>query len=945
MVPQETPFRRLQVIIRPSRDLHLRAYQGPMIHALGASAWGEGAGVDPVFPDGWLPHAPEQCRTLVRAGEPYAFGLTLIERDDARAAEKTSMLVEGLHAIAARAPKSNPVWGGNFTVDHIEDLVAGQPWHRSAPPRALATEALAREVEALSSQPTATLVFTSPLRMKRPASALIRGRHFFDEGYFNAAVFLSRVAGRLQDLGLHPLEQPEVDFRLWLEVEENRLVWLDTAYGPKAGPKRLAGCCGRLRMRLNDPRAAALLVWGRLAGAGESTRFGFGQWMHAGIEECLAPCTRSHSLLHFALANEERHELAMEGKLPSGQLESAISRVQEGTYEPAPVRRITFRHKGRERELAIPAPIDLTLQRLVLRDLGPSLDLLFEDSSLAWRKGLGRHHAAHRLRSAHKEGYQFALKADFRRFFDNIDHALLRDRLDVYLQDDQLVDLLFRWIEKGAPTRGRGLPTGAPLSPLMANLFLDRFDEEIAREGARLVRYGDDFLILFRNKDGAERHYKTALQATESLLLELNSEKTALVDLHEPFEFLGFQFQRRDNWKSIPHGAPSPLTELGWSQSPRKTPPTTEGDLALPGECPPRARHREATVALGPGVRQIHAANARIIIEWADGRPSRTIPLSRIEQLLILGGATLTTQAITRLFQRGIPVWFATDHGRLQGTLCPSGTDALAASARTLQQQVDAENNPTFRLAIVKTLVASKLENHGTLARRIEVDLSETDWATSIALHEAAAKCHKATSTGQLRGIEGAAARRWYALLARAIPHHSSLRFYRRVAPNANDPVNILLNIGYTRLHREAAIALEMAGLFPPLGLYHESRSGHDALASDLQEPFRHLVDRTVLLLTRCLNRGDFIEAREESNDPFPLRLKPSAARTVTARFEELFHLHCQDRFGAERSYRDHLHAAARAMRSAIQHRDPTRFMPLRHEQPIEGNQAGESRE
>src|SRR5262249_8515873 len=156
---------------------------------------------------------------------------------------------------------------------------------------------------------------------------------------------------------------------------------------------------------------------------------------------------------------------------------------------------------------------------------------------------LGRHRAADRIRSLFAQGYHYALRADFRRFFDSIDHRLLEDRLDAYLDDRPMVELIMGWARHGAIAAGRGLPIGAPLSPVRSNLFLDSFDEEIERAGGRLVRYADDFLILYRTHAEAEAAFELATRQAEALLLELNGAKTAVLDLKEPFEFLGFRFE------------------------------------------------------------------------------------------------------------------------------------------------------------------------------------------------------------------------------------------------------------------------------------------------------------------------------------------------------------------------------------------------------------------
>ena len=81
------------------------------------------------------------------------------------------------------------------------------------------------------------------------------------------------------------------------------------------------------------------------------------------------------------------------------------------------------------------------------------------------------------------QGYRYALKADFRRFFDTVDHRLLQDRLEAYLDDPPMVELIMRWVRHGVAGSDCGLPIGHPFSPVLSNLFLDSFDEESTWEG------------------------------------------------------------------------------------------------------------------------------------------------------------------------------------------------------------------------------------------------------------------------------------------------------------------------------------------------------------------------------------------------------------------------------------------------------------------------------
>jgi retron-type reverse transcriptase len=153
-------------------------------------------------------------------------------------------------------------------------------------------------------------------------------------------------------------------------------------------------------------------------------------------------------------------------------------------------------------------------------------------------------------RKAHDEGYVHVLEADVRSFFDRVDWAILRQRLTAYLGHDPAVELAMGWVQ--APVefdgeliqRKQGLPQGAVISPLFANLYLDCFDEAIDKEGFRLVRYADDFVVLCKSAEDAGRAREVVERELVRLRLELAGEKTAITSFDHGFDFLGYVFAR-----------------------------------------------------------------------------------------------------------------------------------------------------------------------------------------------------------------------------------------------------------------------------------------------------------------------------------------------------------------------------------------------------------------
>ena len=585
------------------------------------------------------------------------------------------------------------------------------------------------------------------------------------------------------------------------------------------------------------------------------------------------PCRRAESLVELALRSSTLDRVAEQAGLPSGELRAAAEAILRGQYEPAPPTKFQITDRdGSARQLAVPCVRDRALQRLVLERLGPALDKFFEVSSLAWRKGLGRHRAPERIQRAYRDGFRFALREDFHRFFDSIDHGRLADRLQAYVADDLLAALIMSWVAAGAPAPGCGLPTGAPISPLLGNLLLDRFDEQIEAQGARLIRYADDFLVLCRTQAEAEATHRMAAGAAEQLRLALNSPEPCVLDFHEPFDFLGFRFVKQEQWQVEGEGV-RPLDEIGWRDLAGQTtqqPP----ELLLPGEVTPPAPADAAVGVIGPGLAELSATGDRLRFRY-HGQPARSVPAHGLGTLVVLGPVTLPAEVIALWMQHDVTVLLADANGHVQGELATETED----DAQVLVAQAGVVGDHERRLAVSRELVAAKLRNYAALAGAVPG--RNRDSNLSAELLQAAIRSETATSLDQLRGVEGAGAARWYADFASRLGN--GFRFERRVAPQAEDPVNVLLNIGYTALYRWMIVAARAAGLSPALGMFHVSDGRFASLAADFQEPFRHLIDRVVIQATFQLRPQQF---HTSPNGPFAVTVSPQAAR----RFQDLLH-------------------------------------------------------
>ncbi|HKM21204.1 MAG TPA: group II intron reverse transcriptase/maturase, partial [Lachnospiraceae bacterium] len=213
---------------------------------------------------------------------------------------------------------------------------------------------------------------------------------------------------------------------------------------------------------------------------------------------------------------------------------------------------------GGVRKLGIPTVKDRIFQQAITQQLMPTYELIFLDNSYGYRPGRSAKEAITKVKEYAEQGYAYAVALDLSKYFDTLNHEKLLNLLRKNVKDERVIQWIKRYLKSGVMENGvvmeteEASPQGGNISPLLANIYLNEFDQEYEKRGVAFVRYADDIVLLAKSERAAKRLLETSTKYLEGTLkLKVNQKKSRVVSVFaiRNFKFLGFTL--RKNGKGI----------------------------------------------------------------------------------------------------------------------------------------------------------------------------------------------------------------------------------------------------------------------------------------------------------------------------------------------------------------------------------------------------------
>ena len=770
---------------------------------------------------------------------------------------------------------------------------------------------LARETEFYKEADSLRVRFVSPARLKisrNRQGKLGNGRPYLqDKGQLAENELERKIFQALVNLAPE-LTTLKPEHPGWLKSDDT-LFWTENTPPARYNSKPVyGGVLGTVFLEKSAVGADTLplLVLGQYYGIGEMRSYGLGRYRleHSDGRGTKRPRLFSDSILQRAgmVDNLEKAWQSMCLRHPSywqrrwgGKVDwtwidrkaeqqqvfdifTMAGKLAQADYEAAELEGFILQQPGRHpRPLAVPPLPDRLAQRAVLEVMTPDLERVMLDESYGYRRGRSRQFVRDKVQLLIRRGYKWLYETDIDSFFDSIPFEVVENRLLSFFPDDPAVKLIMDWVRAPVNFKGRkiirtmGLPQGSPISPMLANLVLSDLDADLEALDMKLLRFADDLVVLCKSRKRAELAAQRVEKSLAELGLAAKEKKTRLTTVDQGFTFLGYTFLNElvvESHRSGKDSAPELVTmdnipPRSWLAMLLNKEPSLL-DALRSGSAENRAKGKTTakrnqhetgsgdnffgrTIFVAGKPKSLKSLGGKLTLYNQAKEKIRQEPFSGLHSVVLLGRHYITTPCLTRVMREGAAVHFVSSSGKYLGVA--AGADPNREGAGLWQAQAAAVLDKKIVLKTARQLVLARINNQTEVIRQRKRGGPAMLADTVADLKKLYPLAEEAANLESLRGCEGRATALYYRALSAILPEE--FQFKTRTKHPALTPFCSLLDLGYSSLRSYAGSALRIAGLHPWTGFYHQGAGTHQTLASDMMEPFRHVVERNALTLIK----------------------------------------------------------------------------------------------
>lgn len=556
--------------------------------------------------------------------------------------------------------------------------------------------------------------------------------------------------------------------------------------------------------------------------------------------------------------------------------------IFNGTYKVGAVeQRQIVNRKGKKRTISLMNSIDRFIFRALYQKMASEWEKQFSQYSYAYQNNKGVLTAVEQAAKYMEEGKDWSVELDIQNFFDNINHSIIISKLKAGIEDVRVLDLLIAYLtctlldDHVFHQMEQGVLQGGPLSPLLANVYMNELDHYMEKQGYSFCRFGDDINIYCSTYEEAIVEFSDVTARMEEIeQLPLNHGKTGIFKGINR-KYLGYRFEMKDGHVIV--------------KKEQRAYKTVYRDWYTTGI--QKMDHNYHLINEGILTKQ----DFNILFESENGK--KYIPVETTDSLYIYSNVIMSGNFFDFMNQVGLNVSFINKYGEKIGSFVPNNSRRNIKTELKQLRMYDLEKE---RLDMARRLEIASVSNIRANLRYYQRRKNATELEAAVKdMTDIITKLNEARDINHMMMLEAQARQKYYGCF-NSILEGKQFYFDKRTRRPPQDPLNAMISFGNTLLYQRIANEINRTSLDIRIGIVHAAGNRPESLNLDLADLFKPiLVDRTIFTLVnrKMINVNDFVEV--ENNGIY---LNNRAKKIFISEYEnKLYQKVTFD--GAERTY------------------------------------------